>query len=215
MTSQKDYWDKKITEWSSASYGRKSSISFLEKVATYFRSVDKRKDAAIKIISPLIKNKVILDLGCGLGEFAFGILRYKPKKVIALDISPNAVKQARLFAKKKKIHGKVRFEVSDVVKTKKLPESDIVIGLGFIDYLTLPQLKNLFRMIGKKPYLFSCFEKKFSLFNLLHNIYLISQNCPGAYKHTRSEIRNIVPKGMKLSFITKDGLLFITNLHES
>src|SRR3990167_3985509 len=135
MTTQKEYWDKKINEWSSASYGRDSQISVLEKIATYFRSVEKRKDAAVKILAPYVKGKVILDLGCGLGEFTFDIIRYKPKKILAIDISKNAVHEAGIIAKKKKLNGKVTFEVADVVKLKKLPPSDIIVGLGFIDYL--------------------------------------------------------------------------------
>lgn len=212
MASQKEYWDRKINEWSSASYGRKSKISFIEKIATYFRSVDKRKDAAIKILSPFVKNKVILDLGCGMGEFTFGILRYEPKKVVALDISPNAVRKAESTAKKRKVNGKVNFEVSDVRHIKKLPSSDIIVGLGFIDYFTLPEIKKLLKKIGKKPYLFSYFEKKVSLFNLLHKIYLLLQNCPGAYKYSREELRRILPSNANLYFFKKDGLMFITNM---
>ena len=41
MKTQREYWDKKINEWSSAAYGRKSQISLIEKIATYFRAVNK------------------------------------------------------------------------------------------------------------------------------------------------------------------------------
>lgn len=215
MTTQREYWDKKIGEWSSASYGKRTKISFLEKIATYFRSVDKRKDAAIKLLRTKVKNKIILDVGCGLGEFTFGILRYKPKKVIALDISPNAILEARKISKRKKTGRRVTFQVSDIRYEEKLPKSDIIVGLGFIDYLTLPELKKLFLMVGKKPYLFSYFEKKPTLFNLLHQIYITSQGCPGAYKYTRDEIRRVLPKKVRVNFVVKDGLLFITNLKES
>ncbi len=212
MTTQKEYWDKKINEWSSASYGRVSKISFIEKVATHFRSVEKRKDAAVKILSRYVKGRVILDLGCGLGEFTFDILRYKPKRVLALDISRNAVCEARLIASAQKVNKNIRFEIADVSKLKKIPACDLVVGLGFIDYLHTSQLKKLFKKIGNKPYLFSYFEKKASLFNLLHKIYLTLQNCPGAYKYSKNEMLKMIPSTNKMYFFKKDGLMFITNM---
>ena len=93
MKTQREYWDKKIDEWSSAAYGRKSQISVIEKIATYFRAVNKRKDIAIKLIGPIAKNKIFLDLGCGMGEFSFELASYFPKKIIAVDISKNAIQE--------------------------------------------------------------------------------------------------------------------------
>lgn len=212
MISQKDYWNKKISEWSSASYGKRSKISLIEKIATHFRAVDKRKNAALKLIGPFAKEKIVLDLGCGIGGFTFGLLKYRPKKVIGIDISPVAAREVKDMAKKLDDNGRVEFRVADVSKLDKLPEFDIAVGLGFIDYLKPHQLKHLFKLIKDKLFLFSYFEKKLSLFNLLHKIYTALQNCPGAYKYTRDEIREFIPKKTKLYFINQDELWFISNL---
>ncbi len=212
MTGQKQYWNKKIKEWSSSSYHKKAQLSLVEKFATYFRSVHKRKDAALKLIGPIAKNKIILDLGFGIGEFSFGILKFKPRKVIGYDISDVAVHEAKQSAKKLGVLGKTEFKVADVSYLTSLPQSDIVVGLGFIDYLTKPQLKRLFELIGNRKFLFSFFEKKMSLFNFMHKIYTTIQKCPGAYKYSRQEIRSSVPKKTELYFIKKDGLWFISNI---
>ncbi len=211
MRTQKEYWNKKISEWTKASYGKGSDISLTERIATYFRSVDKRKDAALQLVGPLAKNKIVLDLGCGLGEFSFELLRYQPKKVLAYDISEIAIVEAKRIAKKLKTNSKIEFRAVDVARLKKFPRFDIAVGLGFIDYLNTPQLRHLFKLIDNKTYLFSYFEKKASLFNLLHKIYIKLQNCPGAYKYTRTEIKKLIPTGTKLSFLKKNGLLFINN----
>ncbi|MBI2051296.1 class I SAM-dependent methyltransferase [Candidatus Roizmanbacteria bacterium] len=211
VVSQREYWDKKIREWTFASYGKNSRIGVIEKIATYFRSVNKRKDAALKLIGPIARGKTILDLGCGLGEFAFAILRYDPKKVLAYDISDVAIQEVKKSAKKLKTKNKIEFKTCDVSTLKQLPSCDIVVGLGFIDYLNPTQLKKLFKLIGNKPYLFSFFQKSISLFTMLHKIYVTIQSCPGAYKYSRAEIKKFIPKGSKIFFLEQDGLLFISN----
>ncbi len=212
MKTQKEYWDKKISEWSYASYGKKKKIGLIERIATFFRSVDTRKEAALKLVGPKSYNKIVIDMGCGLGEFSFALLlRYKPKKIITYDISETAILAIKKNAQELKINDKMEFGVADISDLKQLPSFDIVVGLGFIDYLKPPQLECLFNLIGNKPFLFSYFEKKTSLFNLMHKIYIMLQKCPGAYKYTRKQIRSFVPKKTKLYFIKKDGLQFITN----
>lgn len=212
MTRQKEYWDKKINEWSYASYNKRSKISVLEKIATYFRSVNKRKDVAVKLIGPLVKNKIILDLGCGFGDFTLDILKYEPKKVIAIDISPVAIKEVKKKVKKLYIKTKIEFSIGDVSELGKLPKFNIAVGLGFIDYLEPQQMKYLFKLLGNKLYLFSYFERKLSFFNLMHKIYTTLQGCPGAYKYTKDEIRQFIPQKSALYFINKEGLWFITNI---
>lgn len=215
MTTQRQYWDKKINEWSASSYDLKTSpIGLIERIAAYFRQVDKREQAAIDLLGTTVKGKVVLDLGCGLGDFCFDLVAHDPKKIIGLDIADSAVKIATKRAKELKLAKKVMFVRANVSELKKLPECDIVVGLGFIDYLKSDELTHLFKLIGKRPYLFSYFEKKQSLFNLLHALYIRSQGCPGAYKFSRDEMGIIVPG--KCYLIQKHGLQFVTNstLHQ-
>ena len=190
-------------------------MSFGESAENYHHARYTYPPEVFNYIGEQINNKdrnSIIDLGCGLGEFPLGLLmRYKPKKIIAYDISDVAIRKVKKLASGLDLKNKIEFYTEDVPKMNKLPNFDILTGLGFIDYLNREQMKNLFNLIGDKPFLFSYFEKKFSLFNFLHKIYLNLQRCPGAFKYTRKEIRSFLPKNSKLYFIKKNGLQFITN----
>lgn len=213
MNNQRQYWDKKIIEWSASGYKRDhKKISFIERLAYPFRKADKRYVAGLELIGPIAKNKIILDLGFGVADFSFGILKYNPQKVIGIDIADSAVAFATKIAKKKEVGNRVSFRRGDVSEMRTLPRSDIVVGLGFIDYLNADQLKHFFKLLEGKKYLFSYFEKKLSLFNIVHSLYVKIQNCPGAFKFTKKEMRHIIPLSAKASLISKNNLIFITNI---
>lgn len=212
MNKQEDYWNRKIKEWSEASYEKRAKNP-IEIAASFFRGgITGRMDVALEVIGPKAKDKVILDMGCGLGDFCFDILKYGPKKVIGLDISSVAVKEAQKRAKSRGVAGRVKFLQGDASQIKKLPGFDIAVGLGFIDYFDKEGLKKVFKVISNRQFFFSMFEKKLSLLNVLHVFYVKIQGCPGSYKYTRREMRKIIPKDAKSYFFERDGLLFITNL---
>jgi hypothetical protein len=73
-------------------------------------------------------------------------------------------------------------------------------------------LKKLFGLLEGKFFLFSFFEKRISLRNLLHGLYLKLRSCPGAYKYSRLEVKRLASKNLGLRFIEREKLLFITNL---
>lgn len=214
MREQKDYWDKKIKAWTDISYQKNlRKINLLERLANLFRGqIGGRMRTALEVIGPMSKNKTVVDLGCGLGDFCFEIIKYGPKKVIGIDISSIAIKEAEKIAKRKGIGGKVSFKQADIGQLNKMPNFDIAVGLGFIDYLPRKELKGLFNLIRQKKFFFSFFEKKLSLKIIFHSLYVKLQGCPGAFKYSRREIKEIIPVSEKFSFFEKDGMVFITNL---
>lgn len=209
---QEDYWDRKIKEWSEASYEKRAK-SPIEKLASLFRGgIVGRMDVALQVIGPKAKDKIIVDMGCGLGDFCFEVLKYKPRKVVGIDISKVALKEAHKRAEKKRLGGKVQFIQGNLSEMKRLPEFDIAVGLGFIDYLDKMELDKLFKLLAEHQFFFSMFEKKLTFLNLLHAVYVRIQGCPGSYKYTREEMRRIIPKETGFYFFEKNKLLFITNL---
>lgn len=212
MPTQKEFWDRKIKEWSALAYDNTVNLNILERIASVFRATNVRKEVTLKLIGPKTKNKTVLDLGSGQGEFSTSLLmRYEPKKLIGIDISEVAVKESKKLAKGLKLAEKTEFYNDDLTTMTSLPDFDLAIGVGLIDYFDKEQLRHLFSLIKTRPFIFSFFEKKFSILNILHGVYLNLQKGPKVYKYTKREIRNLAEKNSKLYFIKKNGFQFITN----
>ena len=63
-----------------------------------------------------IDDKIVFDLGCGTGIFAFGAVLTGAKKVIGFDIDKNCIEIAKKYAKKNNLN--VKFVVKDVSDIK-------------------------------------------------------------------------------------------------
>jgi putative methylase len=64
-----------------------------------------------------IKNKIVIDLGCGTGIFSIGAYITSAKKVIGIDVDKNSIKIAKNYAKKNNY--KISFLVSDIKDIRK------------------------------------------------------------------------------------------------
>lgn len=90
-----------------------------------------------KIIDELVdvKNKVVLDLGCGGGRYALSV-QEKAQKIIGIDISSKMIEVAR---KKCKPGMPVEFLVGDATSTYfKDNYFDVIVSLGMFEYLKDP-----------------------------------------------------------------------------
>lgn len=90
---------------------------FTNKMSSYSNAIEW---PAVKMLLPELKNKDILDLGCGTGRFAFYFCEYLPRKVIGIDISSKMIE----IAKKKNTNNSVEFikcsalDISIAIKQK-------------------------------------------------------------------------------------------------
>lgn len=97
-----------------------------------------------------IKNKLILDFGCGLGALAIFLAKRYGANVIGVDINPEIIENAtnRIPAE---LGSKVKFLVNS--STKKLPfgdnEFDLIISKGVIVHLTNNQHYELFNEFNR------------------------------------------------------------------
>lgn len=208
----REYWDKKIIEWEKSCYeADKRQISFIERVATFFRSpIKKRREILLEIIGGNLNNSVVLELGCGSGDLSLEFLKRGAKKVFGIDIADSAVASARKKAIALGLNEKAEFLVKDVRDTGELPAADFTVGLGFIDYIDIASLKKLFAQI-KGKFIFSFPEKKINLINILHYLYLRLQRCPVFYKFRRAEFQEIPGMPEERYFFTVEKMTFIAN----
>ncbi len=79
-----------------------------------------------------LKNKKILDVGCGTGQNSFVLARLGAK-VIGYDFSAKLVKFCRTKAKMLGLEDRVHFEVRDLTKDR-LPPSDLILCSAVIEF---------------------------------------------------------------------------------
>jgi len=186
--NSESYWEKKIIEWEN-SMQSKRNISFIEKLASFFRKPVKfRTEMCLKILEPLAREKTMLELGCGSGFFAFELYeKSKPEHIIGIDFSDNAIRRAQNIALRKNLANKFTFLKEDAVNFT-FPPADVTFGLGFLDYLSLVDIKRLFDNIKSEYFIFTFVERKFSLMRYFHVLYLWSQKCPKHFYYLKNEI---------------------------
>ncbi|MBA7688449.1 Ubiquinone biosynthesis O-methyltransferase [subsurface metagenome] len=115
-----------------------------------------------KIVNELIdvKDKVVLDLGCGGGRYALSVYK-KVKKIIGIDISDKLIDIAK---KKLTPDMPIEFLVGDAANTCfKDGYFDAVVSLGMFEFLEDPSpfLREINRIL--KPdgdFLFTCYNEK-------------------------------------------------------
>ena len=214
MNNNKTYWDKKIIEWED-SIRTGGNICFVERLASHFRRPLKfRTEICIEMLKPIVKDKKVLELGCGSGFFAFELYdRCKPMHITGMDISVNAIGRAQKIARDKKLTDKFGFTEGDITSIS-LPESDVTIGLGFLDYLTSAEIKTVFDNIRSNYFLFTFTERRFSLLRYIHILYLWSQKCPRHFYYTKNEMANCIDnKYGKVRFFNDRRLSFGCMVH--
>lgn len=214
---QSDYWNKKLIRWEQNVYENNTrNQNMLEKIANRFRGILKlRLETAEQLLEPHIKDKIVIDVGCGTGLLAFKLASKGAKKAIGIDISENAVALAKEKSKRLGLDAKCEFINLDVRDpAAKIPVHDLIVGIGLIDYLSKQDLEILFSKIKGSKFLFSFPENKITLRELIHRVYLKLSRCPGYYKYARSEFDSILKNsGFKhWAYYDKENIRFVHNL---
>jgi|TARA_B110000438_G_scaffold302301_1_gene359585 2-polyprenyl-3-methyl-5-hydroxy-6-metoxy-1,4-benzoquinol methylase len=91
------------------------------------------------------KNKLILDVGCGTGLFAYTVSKLGPKKVLGIDFSKEAIDIAQ---KTHKNHN-LQYQFLDVKEIKL--KYDVIVSLGTLEHMDNPlkTLKTLKKHLNK------------------------------------------------------------------
>lgn len=90
------------------------------------------------------KKTVIADIGTGSGCIAITLAKYLPQvKIIATDISPQAIDIAKKNARRQKVYNKIRFIEGDLLHPLILKKIKCDIMVANLPYLTSTELKNV------------------------------------------------------------------------
>jgi len=89
-----------------------------------------------------IKNKVILDAGCRVGDYSLALKQMGAQQVVGVDLSQKCIKIARQRYKKSK---NLKFYVSNISKLSMFKRSsfDVVFCIGTINYLNLSEARQV------------------------------------------------------------------------
>ena len=215
MIDKKEFWEKKIIKWENGRYGIQSQRSnVVENISDNLSSsLIYRQNFALDLLEKIHdKNITILELGCGSGLIVKKIFDLGFQKYIGTDISENAISRANEI--NKNFVNKAKFYAAD---TNFLIKENIkvVFSLGLFDWLEDKDIFNIFRAYPNSIHLHSISEKKDSIYQILHKIYVhISYGYKSkGYKpkyHTLDDIKKLYTSNItnKLSIYNHKKLKF-------
>tara|TARA_B100000035_G_C20956878_1_gene534604 strand:+ start:375 stop:1031 length:657 start_codon:yes stop_codon:yes gene_type:complete len=204
MTNKKNFWNNKIIEWENDRYYDLNKIN-----AQKLDSVKCRLDVCEKILSRIVKNKNIVEIGCGSGLLAKKLIEKGAKSYAGYDFAKNAIIRAK---KNNKNNSKIKFYTREVLQIKKIKKCDIIFSLGLIDWMNEKELRHLSKLSKNKYWLHSFSEKRLSIFQFIHKIYvtLYYGLTNGMYiprYDNKSKIKNLFGNN-KIKFIENKKLSF-------
>lgn len=170
---KKKFWEDKIIGWEDLRYNKNSqNFNLFEK------TVDKTNNTLIfrlkfvfSILQPLIKNKNIVEFGCGSGFLANKFIENGANSYTGYDISEKAITRAKELTNKNYLKKKINFYTKPIMEIEKL-DADYVFSLGLTDWLTDEEIDHMFKISSNSENLHSISEKTISISRILHQFYV-------------------------------------------
>ena len=123
-----------------------------EKQGKFYKALYGLYSDFLNILKDETKTKYVLDFGCGTGNFTEKVISFNPKKIVAVDISEEAIK----IAKNNSIlnSNNIEYRVENCEDLSLNSDSfDIAYGSGILHHLnlnkSLPELKRILKKDGK------------------------------------------------------------------
>jgi len=99
---------------------------------------------AIKSLISTLKDKIVLDLGCGVGHFSMYCIEQGAKKVIGIDISNNMIAEAE----KKNNHEKIEY-MCVPIEDLELPNQQFDLVISSLTFNYIENYPNLIKKISR------------------------------------------------------------------
>lgn len=81
----------------------------------------------------------ILDIGCGTGRYSIECIKRGASRVVGIDFAPSMIEFSREIARQMNIDDKCEFICDDFLTYPFEESFDIVLALGFFDYIKNPE----------------------------------------------------------------------------
>lgn len=199
------YWNAIASDFDAIYTGRKNFV---------FRRLDRllRKDMYQRFDWVMrkadeLRPASVCDIGCGSGRFV-SPLAQRGARVTGVDFAPEMLNMARALAEHDGVASGCNFVLSDVLGWKTQESFDMVIAIGFWDYVAdpLPRLR-VIRGLTKHAFL-SAWPRAGTLRTALRKARLKAAGCP-VYFWTRPQVENYLQQaGFRIESIEKLGQLY-------
>lgn len=134
----------------------------------------------------------VCDVGCGSGRFVASLAK-RGAQVTGVDFAPEMLKLGAQLAEKEGVADRCKFVLSDVLDWKTDEKFDLVIAIGFWDYVAdpLPRLK-VIRSLTKKTFL-SAWPRAGTMRASIRTVRLKAAGCP-VYFFTREQAEDYLQR---------------------
>ncbi len=140
-----------------------------------------------------IKNKKILDIGCGPGVYLVTLAKKQPKKIVGVDFSEEMLNKAKKIARDKGVIDICQLVNADFRRYVPDDKFDICLAIGLFDYVENPLLVlEKIRGLCLEKAIIS-FPAKWRLRNIIRIIRLKFLGCP-VYFYTIKQIKDLLTK---------------------
>ena len=133
---------------------------------------------------------------------------------VAVDVSPDVVEVARRRADDAGVGERLRFETSTIAGLTDVPDVDLAVGLGILEYLEPTELCNLIQRVRPRDVFFSFDESRPSLLGSMHVVYRRLKRFPYYKKYRATEIVSLLAEsGISGTRVVREGgNAFVTTL---
>ncbi|MFZ5877931.1 MAG: class I SAM-dependent methyltransferase [Chloroflexota bacterium] len=218
------YWEEHLLSWEASAYYKDTpqKANWWDRLSTYFRgdAMYVRMQTALELGRPYLQDKAVMDVGCASGRFAVQLLQAGAARVIGVDISAEAVRQAQEHSRALGLDEKLDFRVEDLIHPQgPLPRVDLVTALGVIEYFDPPTMSKFLGNLNTRYILLDFPDlsrsRDFPTWPL-RQIYIRVNRLPGVFLYSLEQFARIAePFGFaNLRVIAKNNFFYVTNLPE-
>jgi SAM-dependent methyltransferase len=175
-----EYWSRIAPEFDAIYTGNKNPVSrYLDRILR--KDIYQRFDWVMRKADET-KPATVCDVGCGSGRFV-GSLAKRGARVTGVDFAPDMLKLARQLTEQDGVAERCEFVLSDILDWKTAQTFEMVIAIGFWDYVAdpLPRL-GVIRNLTTRTFL-SAWPRAGTLRMAIRNARLKALGCPVYFFH--------------------------------
>jgi ubiquinone/menaquinone biosynthesis C-methylase UbiE len=186
MVDRTAFWDRKILQWERDKYESTSLRAFFN------RSVHARLDLAAGLLAQLAPGASVVELGCGSARLLPVLEKCQPASYVGVDISGEAIEEARRLADRLELGFPVTF-VQAGVEEIEAQQADLCFSLGLLDWLSLEDVELMLKRVTCQHFFHTYSERRNSPTQQLHRLYayLMYGHKTGSYVPQYMEWRGV------------------------